>query len=232
VPIHSPLRPLAPETVAQIQARLLLVTAACSMKRRATPAAQSKSKKSKTTPSTSSAAASPLAPRIVWPVLSPVSPYLELQVQETPGLALVPNLLGARDCASIIALFNDSRNPLLQPPRPPAKDEASRSNWRWTGNEQDFATVLWHRFADTARLMIGEDNDEQSRKDSILDDLEGPPGTKPVGLNPDIRVYRYEAGQSFGKHYDDSVAVNGQRTEWCVDIVFRGYTTAGADQGP
>lgn len=32
-------------------------------------------------------------------------------------------------------------------------------------------------------------------------------GQQPIGLNPNIRVYRYSKGQRFGRHVDDSVYV-------------------------
>ena len=52
-------------------------------------------------------------------------------------------------------------------------------------------------------------------------------------MNPAIRVYRYATGQSFGKHYDDSVVVNGLRSEWYAlftsfhSFIFDRHATTG-----
>lgn len=41
----------------------------------------------------------------------------------------------------------------------------------------------------------------------------------PIGLNPNLRFYRYTRGQKFGKHIDDSVEVApGQHTGECLGV--------------
>lgn len=166
--------------------------------KRAGAAAQSRNKKAKTA---SASAPTPSAATPLFPALSEPA-QLELQRLDLPGLALVPAFFSARDCAALIALF--SQPGLLQPPRPPAKDEAARTNWRWSGQDPAFADVLWKRFG------------------ALLDGLEGAKGTRAKGMNSDIRVYRYEQGQSFGRHYDDSIFCRGLRSEWTLLVYLTG----------
>lgn len=48
---------------------------------------------------------------------------------------------------------------------------------------------------------------------------------RPVhSLNSNIRVYKYEAGQYFGPHYDDSVrdAATGAKSEWTLLVYLTG----------
>ncbi|EJD35902.1 hypothetical protein AURDEDRAFT_154766 [Auricularia subglabra TFB-10046 SS5] len=166
--------------------------------KRAGATAQSRNKKAKTASAsapTPSAAAAPIFPGLSVPV------PLELQRLDQPGLALVPDFFSARECTALIALFSQ---PGLQPPRPPAKDEAARTNWRWSGQDPAFADVLWKRFG------------------SLLDSLEGAKGTRAKGMNSGIRVYRYAQGQSFGRHYDDSIFCRGLRSEWTLLVYLTG----------
>ncbi|KAH7099086.1 hypothetical protein BKA62DRAFT_325392 [Auriculariales sp. MPI-PUGE-AT-0066] len=180
------------------------------MKRPTGSAGQPKAKKQKANVSTAVQSPSPQT-SILWPALSPVpSSGLELQQLAAPGLALVPNILNARDCAQIISLFSNPTVPVLQPPCPPGKDEAARTNWRWSGTDPAFANLLWRRFT------------SDSDGESILRQLDGPVGTTARAMNQNIRVYRYEKGQSFGKHYDDSVFVGGLRSEWTLLIYLTG----------
>ncbi|KAK1255980.1 hypothetical protein MKX07_008239 [Trichoderma sp. CBMAI-0711] len=55
------------------------------------------------------------------------------------------------------------------------------------------------------------------------------PGGQPVGLNPNIRIYRYSKGQYFDCHYDDSnyLTLDSEpvRTTWTLLL----YLTSSAD---
>lgn len=119
---------------------------------------------------------------------------LQDKYTDSSSSATIPSFLSARDCASLVTLF--SQQGLLQPPRPPGKDEAARTNWRWQGEDQAFADTL------------------RKHCEALVGELEGDKGTRAKAMNPNIRVYRYEQGQSFGKHYDDSIFANGMRSKW------------------
>ncbi|GJR45575.1 2-oxoglutarate (2OG) and Fe(II)-dependent oxygenase superfamily protein [Tanacetum coccineum] len=56
-------------------------------------------------------------------------------------------------------------------------------------------------------------------------------GRVAVGLNPNIRLYRYKVGQRFGRHIDESVDVGeGKRTHYTLLIYLNGgETKAKAD---
>ncbi|KAI1851992.1 hypothetical protein JX266_002845 [Neoarthrinium moseri] len=79
--------------------------------------------------------------------------------------------------------------PLTTTPGQPKRGEAVRVNDRFQVDDFQFAQRLWL---------------ETGLKDLILQDsAEHLWGGKVVGLNPNIRVYRYSAGQFFDAHYDD-----------------------------
>ncbi|CAM9907640.1 unnamed protein product [Laminaria digitata] len=59
-------------------------------------------------------------------------------------------------------------------------------------------------------------------------------GASPVSCNANIRVYRYAAGQRFGKHVDESVEdENGNISQWTVLIYLNGRAAglSGGDRG-
>jgi hypothetical protein len=49
-------------------------------------------------------------------------------------------------------------------------------------------------------------------------------GRTPKAMNSNIRLYRYDAGQYFGPHYDDAVrdAASGLKSEWTLCVAIRG----------
>ncbi|TFB03582.1 hypothetical protein CCMA1212_004708 [Trichoderma ghanense] len=59
--------------------------------------------------------------------------------------------------------------------------------------------------------------------------IDDPVGGQPVGLNPNIRIYRYSKGQYFDCHYDDSnyLTLDSEpvRTTWTLLL----YLTSSAD---
>jgi hypothetical protein len=44
---------------------------------------------------------------------------------------------------------------------------------------------------------------------------------KPCAMNSNIRMYKYEQGQYFGAHYDDSIrdAASGAKSEWTLSVI-------------
>ena len=74
----------------------------------------------------------------------------------------------------------------FEPPRPPKRDEASRSNSRLAFTDAAFAERLW---IDTG----------------LWDAVTHEPGFEgATGLSANIRLYSYAAGNAFGRHYDEA----------------------------
>lgn len=85
--------------------------------------------------------------------------------------------------------------------------EAHRDNERIAFQDADFAKHLW----------------QMSSLADTFKNVDVKQGHHAVGLNPNIRLYKYGPRQSFGKHVDDSVELaNGQHTEFTLLIYLTG----------
>ncbi|KAL7938226.1 hypothetical protein V8C35DRAFT_291297 [Trichoderma chlorosporum] len=147
-----------------------------------------KSKSSK--PSAAPQAAPPPPPS--WPAFKPPLPVVELYPElhpATPNIVLLSSLFPRSLCRDYVAFLKTL--PLQTTPSRPKKGEAVRVNDRFQIDDPAFARRLW----ETTGL-----------KDVILENetVKNLWGGQPVGLNPNIRIYRYSKGQYFDCHYDDS----------------------------
>ncbi|XP_039146908.1 uncharacterized protein LOC120284178 [Dioscorea cayenensis subsp. rotundata] len=87
----------------------------------------------------------------------------------------------------------------------PAKGEAYRDNDRISVSDPVLAETIW-----------------ESGLKSMFDDIELR-GKIAVGLNPNIRFYRYTVGQRFGRHIDESVNLGeGCRMQYTLPIYLSG----------
>ncbi|KAE8724024.1 putative Peroxidase [Hibiscus syriacus] len=87
----------------------------------------------------------------------------------------------------------------------PAKGEAYRDNDRISVNDAALADMIW-----------------QSGLSKFFSDIKIR-GRVAVGLNPNIRFYRYKVGQRFGRHIDESVDLGeGKRTVYTLLIYLSG----------
>ncbi|KAL3162987.1 hypothetical protein ABBQ32_009419 [Trebouxia sp. C0010 RCD-2024] len=88
-----------------------------------------------------------------------------------------------------------------------AYGEAFRDNERAAFQDEAFAEHLWQR----------------SGLADVFCSIDLGSNQTAVGLNPNIRLYRYRPGQRFGKHVDDSVNLGGGiRTEYTLLIYLTG----------
>lgn len=99
-------------------------------------------------------------------------------------------VLNHAECAALIAAT--SPHFTHQASRGPAVGEALRSCGRVSVLDAAFARQLW-----------------KALQGVLLPGLPAAERTAAVGLNPNIRAYRYERGDAFKPHYDDSDVVNG-----------------------
>lgn len=93
-------------------------------------------------------------------------------------------------------------------PKRPKRDEAVRVNDRFQIEDAGFAERLWSESA-LRELVLGagreRDQDQDQDEDEDEDDREDRPdadtwGGDVLGLNSNIRIYRYTPGQFFGQH--------------------------------
>ncbi|KAJ9139946.1 hypothetical protein P3X46_030637 [Hevea brasiliensis] len=97
----------------------------------------------------------------------------------------------------------------------PTKGEAYRDNDRTSANDPVLANTVW-----------------ESGLNKLFSDIKIR-GKVAVGLNPNIRFYRYKAGQRFGRHIDESVDLgDGKRTHYTLLIYLSGDSKAKTKNDP
>jgi hypothetical protein len=160
------------------------------------------------------------APTPNWPAFAPLLPQADLSLHETLAgqLVTIPNLFTATLCKTYVSFL--SSLPLATTPGKPKRGDAVRVNDRFQIDDPAFAERLWSGTA-LRDLVLGKtenhglDMDDVQRRELW--------GGEVVGLNPNIRIYRYSKGQFFDQHYDDSnnVTLPGSpsvsaRTTWTL----------------
>ncbi|KAI9313986.1 hypothetical protein BX666DRAFT_1863431 [Dichotomocladium elegans] len=119
---------------------------------------------------------------------------------------LIHNFFTPQECTALISYF-DSTLPLKTVPVIPKKGEAFRSNDRESFEDPALADDLWHLgLQNVCEKIAGISQASLPRR--------------PVGLNANLRVYRYREGQKFEGHYDDSVQDKTTKlwTDWTLLI--------------
>ncbi|KAF9437950.1 hypothetical protein BGZ76_010404 [Entomortierella beljakovae] len=107
--------------------------------------------------------------------------------------------------------IDDKIDPSKPRPRPvPRPGYAFRDNDRIQFNSADFANMLWNkcglRDRWTELWMHPKWGLESVQGESITSETRNNKRIRhAVGLSRNIRLYRYQQGQSFGAHYDESV---------------------------
>ncbi|KAJ4350364.1 uncharacterized protein N0V89_008985 [Didymosphaeria variabile] len=178
-------------------------------------------KKSKTELPTK-AAQKPSTPTVTpnWPAFAPLIPESDLSLQETLAgqIVTIPNFWTATLCKTYVSFL--SSLPLSTTPGKPKKGDAVRVNDRFQIDDPAFAERLWSGTA-LKNLVLGNgENDGLGLDEAQRRKLWG---GEVIGLNPNIRIYRYTKGQFFDQHYDDSnnVTLPGSpsvpaRTTWTL----------------
>ncbi|KIW02714.1 hypothetical protein, variant 2 [Verruconis gallopava] len=154
-----------------------------------------------------------------WPNFAPLVSPLDLSLEETvpKQIMCIRNLWTSTLCRNYVTFL--SSLPLTTTPGRPKKGDAVRVNDRYQIDDPVFATRLWNETA--LKYLVSTDEgsgvDENERVKLW--------GGEVVGLNPNIRIYRYKKGHFFDQHYDDSnnvnvAAENGQlvqaKTTWTL----------------
>ncbi|KAI9007942.1 hypothetical protein CLU79DRAFT_723384 [Phycomyces nitens] len=135
-------------------------------------------------------------------------PKKDLRVTEVEPrqIYLIHDFFTAKECNSLIQHF-ETHLPLQQVSTTPRPGEAFRSNDRQSFQDATLAQKIWQMGLDKVCQMTAG-----------IKDLALP--REPLGLNSNLRIYRYRPGQMFQAHYDESVkdAASGLWTEWTLLI--------------
>ncbi|OQN95668.1 hypothetical protein B0A48_18192 [Cryoendolithus antarcticus] len=155
-------------------------------------APKSKSKSSTATAKINGAQAAEAVPP-QWPSLTPVltAEDLTLETLLPDQIVTVSNLMTPTLCAKYVNFLRSL--PLTTTPTTPQKGHAVRVNDRYQVQDPSFAAALWEQTALKDLLIRHRENTGSS--DAW--------GGEVLGLNPNIRIYRYAPGHFFGAHYDD-----------------------------
>jgi hypothetical protein len=138
-----------------------------------------------------------------WPVVA-CKPSLRPHLLQSSNLFTVSEFLTIEECQGFIKAA-EARGLEHQGSLGPAMGEAFRDNERLAVSDPCLAQKLWN--AGLEKLL----------KDITIE------GKLPVGLNPNIRFYRYKEGQRFGPHYDESVHLDdGCSTEYTLLVYLSG----------
>ena len=159
-----------------------------------------------------------------WPALSPLVPTLSLAIDPLveSQILLIHNLFTSSLCARYISFL--SSLPLTTTPLTKSKDLAVRVNDRFQVEDAAFAEMLWSQTALKQLVSDYEDQTVWGDGRTVTGEAKAP---ELLGLNPNIRIYRYRPGQFFQQHFDDSNNLsfkvdNGQsiaaKTTWTLLI--------------
>ncbi|KAF2475368.1 uncharacterized protein BDR25DRAFT_301074 [Lindgomyces ingoldianus] len=162
-----------------------------------------------------------------WPPFTPLIPELDISLQELlPGqIITISNFWTASLCKTYVSFL--SSLPLTTTPGKPKKGDAVRVNDRFQIDDPAFAERLWSETA-LKNLILGGNEDGSLGLDDVRQKELW--GGEAIGLNPNIRIYRYTKGQFFGQHFDDSnnVVIHGSipaRTTWTLLLYLSSPTT-------
>ncbi|KAJ1674546.1 hypothetical protein EV182_003066 [Spiromyces aspiralis] len=151
-----------------------------------------------------------------WPEISNKMGRLAMQELVSGHVFIINNFLTPQECHSLIRYAETN---LGFPPVPakvvPKRGEAFRNNSRISVSDPQYAEHMW------SESGLGHLLKECGW--ATLDDR------MPVGLNDNIRLYRYGPGQRFGRHYDDhAFDTKKRRTEYTLLI----YLNNIGEDGP
>ncbi|XP_052177579.1 uncharacterized protein LOC127791635 [Diospyros lotus] len=138
-----------------------------------------------------------------WPRIKPKSNLTASRLKDT-DLFTVHNFLTSGESKAFITAA-ELVGFVHQGSLGPTKGEAYRDNDRVSVNDPVLADIIW-----------------KSGLDKLFSEIKIR-GKIAIGLNPNIRFYRYKVGQRFGRHIDESVDIGeGKRTHYTLLIYLSG----------
>lgn len=138
-----------------------------------------------------------------WPGFYPKPPVEDLSLHMLhPGqIVTIPGFWTSALCKNYVKFL--STLPLVTTPGKPKRGEAVRVNDRYQINDPVFAQQLWSETGLRDLVFqgsFGEDQDVDGSPQAQQQHAQELWGGTPIGLNPNIRVYRYSKGQFFDQH--------------------------------
>lgn len=141
-----------------------------------------------------------------WPPLRPLVPSSDLYLDPLlpDQIYLIRNFLPASLCKTYVSFL--ASLPLTTTPGKPKKGDAVRVNDRFQIQDATFAENLWRGTAlkelvtNPVSVDDGDGEDASGGGRSMKEIW----GGEPLGLNANIRVYRYSPGQFFAQHCESS----------------------------
>lgn len=127
---------------------------------------------------------------IPWPTVPPPAEPLEL-ASAAPGIIVCDSFFSRKTLANFVS-FLESPAIAWTAPSLPKKGEATRTNFRFQVQDDAFAEQLWE---------LSGLREALSRQSNLVDARNG---RTAVGLNGNIRCYRYEKGSFFGRELHQS----------------------------
>ncbi|KAM7491680.1 hypothetical protein LguiA_034601 [Lonicera macranthoides] len=138
-----------------------------------------------------------------WPIIKPKTNLRITRLKET-DLFTVQNFLTSAESKAFVKAA-ESMGFAHQGSLGPTYGEAYRDNDRISVTDPVLADALW-----------------ESGLNKLFSDFKIR-GKVAVGLNPNIRIYRYTVGQRFGRHIDESADLgDGKRTHYTLLIYLSG----------
>lgn len=151
-----------------------------------------------------------------WPPLKPLLPAVDLSVETLleNQILTIPRFWTNTLCKNYVSFL--STLPLTTTPGKPKKGEAVRVNDRFQINDPVFAEQLWSGTA-LKELVTNYTADGDHEGNELW-------GGDVIGLNPNIRIYRYSKGQFFDQHCE-FLAINTARRQFSMWIPNGGTQT-------
>lgn len=136
-----------------------------------------------------------------WPPLQPLADPADLSLTSLlPSQILtISTFWPTTLCKTYISFLRTL--PLTTTPGVPKRGHAVRVNDRYQIHDPQFASSLWSNTS-LRSLILSGDVDGNPLTPADRSQLWG--GDEVLGLNPNIRIYRYSQGQFFDQHYDES----------------------------
>ncbi|CAN1267408.1 hypothetical protein LINPERPRIM_LOCUS12815 [Linum perenne] len=150
----------------------------------------------------------PAPPSSIWPAIKPKK-NLQVTRLKDSDLFTVPEFFTAAESKAFIGVA-ESKGFVHQGSLGPTKGEAYRDNDRISVDDPVLASTIW-----------------ESGLSRLFADIKIK-GRVAVGLNSNIRFYRYKVGQRFGRHIDESVDLDGGKRTYYTLLI---YLSGGSSKG-
>ncbi|OXV07748.1 hypothetical protein Egran_04488 [Elaphomyces granulatus] len=149
-----------------------------------------------------------------WPPLRPLIPASDLSLEPLldDQIYLIRSFFTSSLCKTYVSFLSSLPLITTTAAGKPKKGEAVRVNDRFQIHDADFTESLWSSTALKQLLLVetrrsgfrfqGEIEDEnENENEDNGNGMAALWGGRPLGLNPNIRIYRYVQGQFFARHY-------------------------------